>query len=171
MLNASGRHAEAELLYREALESLARGAAARPPHIANSLDNLASLLGQMQRFSDAESAFRELLQMEALSKGQDASATLRAKRCMAEAQQDAGRFAGAEENFSQVIAAAQTYAVSGEGFILSRQSCLIKTLRLSLKLNEARQLLSEVLPDALAELGADHDIVVGLTEERAFLNA
>ena len=169
MLNASGRHAEAELLYREALESLARGAAARPPHIANSLDNLASLLGQMQRFSDAESAFRELFKFEVLSKGQDAPATLEAKRCMAAVQRDGGRLSEAEANFRQVIAAAQSNPENDEEFILLSQSGLIKTLRLSQKRNEAHQLLSEVLPDALAKLGADHDIVLDLNEERDLL--
>ena len=123
----------------------------------------------MQRFSDSESAFRELFHMEALSKGQDAPATLRAKRCMAAVQRDGGLLSEAEANFRQVIAAAQSNTEKDDGLILLSQGGLIKTLRLSLKLNEAHQLLSEVLPDALAKLGADHDIVVGLNEERDLL--
>ena len=107
--------------------------------------------------------------MEALSKGPDAPATLQAKRCMAAVQRDGGRLSEAESNFRQVIAAAQLNPENDEEFILLSQSGLIKTLRLSLKRNEAHQLLSEVLPDALAKLGADHDIVVGLNEERDLL--
>ena len=169
MLYATGRYAEAEPLYREALE---RWRAALPighPNVASSLNNLATLLWQMHRFSDSESVFRELFQFEVLSKGQDAPATLEAQRCMAAVQRDGGRLFEAEANFRQVIAAAQFNPENGVKFILLSQSGLIKTLRLSLKLNEARQLLSEVLPGALAKLGADHDIVVGLNEERDLL--
>ena len=92
-----------------------------------------------------------------------------AKRCIAAVQRDAGQLSEAEANFRQVIAAAQFNQENDEEFILLSQSGLIKTLRLSQKRNEAHQLLSEVLPDAHAKLGADHDIVVGLNEERDLL--
>ena len=62
-LNATGRHEEAEPLYREALDITRDSLGPKHPETGTSLNNLAALLETTGRYEEAEPLYREALQI------------------------------------------------------------------------------------------------------------
>ncbi len=61
LYHAQGRYAEAELLYKRALEIREKALGPDHPDVANSLNNLASLYDEQGRYGEAEPLLKRAL--------------------------------------------------------------------------------------------------------------
>ena len=84
LLNRTGRHEEAEPMYRESLRLMRKLRGDEHPDVATGMTNLAGLLVKMEQFSEAESLQLEAMEIRRSAFGMAHRETAKSYRLLAE---------------------------------------------------------------------------------------
>jgi len=169
--NKLGQFAEAEGLYREALEIDRATIGAGHPDYAARLNNLALVVRAQGRTEEAEGLHREALEIGRVTIGEahpDYATRLNNLAVVVQAQ---GRFAEAEGLYREALGITRTAVGEGHPSYAIRLVNLGTLLRDQNKRDDAREMLTQALDIFRATLPADHPNIATAEGHLASLDA
>jgi eukaryotic-like serine/threonine-protein kinase len=156
MLQAQGRFAEAERLYRQSLARRRRLLGSEDLEVSESLRNLGALLTAQGKHSDAEPLYREALAMREKLLGHEHLDVAASKQDLAGLLEAQWRFSEAEQYYRDVLALQRKSLGSQRPEVANSVHNLAWVLQSRGKLSEAEPLYREALAMQRKLLGIEH---------------
>ena len=169
--SALGRFAEAEGLYREALEIDRSTIGEGHPDYATRLNNLANVVQAQGRFGEAEGLYREALEIDRATIGEGHPEYAKHLNNLAGLVQAQGRFAEAEGLYREALEIDRATIGEGHPDHAARLANLGSLLRDQGQHDEARRMLTQALEVFRATLPADHPNIAAAEGHLAKLDA
>jgi tetratricopeptide (TPR) repeat protein len=156
LFNTQARYAEAEPLYRRALEILEKNFGLDHPDAAIRLNNLAGLLQDTNRHADAESLYRRALEILEKSFGPNHPDVARGLNNLAQLLTSTNRYAEAEALYRRALAIDEKSLGLAHADLEIRLSNLAVLLTETNQYAEAEPLMRRALAIAEDSFGPDH---------------
>jgi tetratricopeptide (TPR) repeat protein len=151
-----GRYAEAEPLYKQALEIRRTALGARHPDYANSLNNLAVLYDEMGRYAEAEPLYKQALEICRTALGERHPSYATSLNNLAELYRAMGRHADAEPLYKQALEIRRTVLGERHPSYATSLNNLAGLYRAMGRHAEAEPLLRQALEIRRTALGERH---------------
>lgn len=151
-----GEYAEAERLFREAMQIDKTTLGKDDPDYATSLNNLALLLGETGRYEEAEPLYREAMQITEATLGKDHPAYSTRLNNLAGLLQETGRHEEAEPLFREAMQVDEATLGRDHPAYATGLNNLAELLRETSRHEEAEPLYREAMQINEATLGKDH---------------
>ncbi|CAL1136673.1 unnamed protein product, partial [Cladocopium goreaui] len=172
LLYAQGHLAEAEPLFRKALEKSKAKLGEDHPDTLNSINNLAAVLDDQGHLAEAEPLYREALEKRKAQLGEDHPDTLNSINNLAAVLDAQGHLAEAEPLYREALEKRQAKLGEDHPDTLNSLNNLAAVLKAQGHLAEAEPFLREALKKRKAKLGEDHpDTLLSLNNLAAVLKA
>ncbi len=155
-LSQQGRYAEAEALFRRAIDIDRVTIGTRDPDYAQNLNNFASFLQDLGKYAEAEPLYREVISIDEQTIGQAHPEYFKHLGNLASLLHDMERFDEAERTARRAISLSETHGFAMHPDHAIRLNNLATLLQDRYRFGEAEALYREALEIGKATLGPDH---------------